>query len=444
MNRSSVADKLCQKWEGYAKKLPNGDCKAYPDPGSGGLPYTIGFGTTYYSSGTSAANKYGVRPVKLGDVLTRQQAEECFSVVMDEREKLVSDRLEAPVTQSMYDALISFYYNLHPSSYPRQINRCNAEAYEECAASFDLYIFAGGRRLEGLVNRRNEEEKIFRSEGLNPLGPRSLAMISREESIISFDLFPYRPLGLPWKRVDDYLVVGDKNADVIELRCGLIGLGLIPKTEFVSDTFDIELENAVKQFQRLAAVKDDGIVGDITASAIEDYLAAARGNSSSRILKATYYSQRDNRNEPTNTCGITSAAMLLSAYSIKATPDELYNRFGKVEGQAPSTLAGIYKAFGRNAKYSYTGTFANVRTAINSGSPVVIHGYFTRSGHIVCAVGYDRFGLVVNDPAGAWNGVPRTSYDSLPKNGKNRSYSYDSLRAVGIYDGEIYFSHIVM
>ncbi|WP_172820904.1 C39 family peptidase [Cyanobium sp. NIES-981] len=438
-----MADQLCQKWEGYNKKLANGDCKAYPDPGPSGLPITIGFGTTYYPSGTSAARKYGNRPVRLGDVLTREQAEECFVIVMNERDKLVSERLKAPVTQAMYDALVSFYYNLHPVSWPQQINRCNAGKYAECADSFDLYIFAGGKRLEGLVNRRNEEERLFRSEGLSPAGASlTSTLLVTEEAAASFDLFPYRPLRLPWQRDDDHLALGDKSADVIELRCGLIGLGLIPKSELVSDTFDIELENAVKKFQRLAGVKDDGIVGRITASAIENYLAAARGNSTTRLLSATYYSQRVNLNEPDATCGVTSAAILLSAKGTKVTPDELYNRFGKNAGQSPSGLANIYKSFGYNAKYSYSGTFANIRSAINLGSPVVIHGYFTRSGHIVCVVGYDRFGLVVHDPAGAWNGVPRTSYESLPKNGKTRSYSYDWLRPIEIYDGIIWFSHV--
>ena len=32
--------------EGYAKALPNGDCEAYPDPLSGGDPWTIGYGST--------------------------------------------------------------------------------------------------------------------------------------------------------------------------------------------------------------------------------------------------------------------------------------------------------------------------------------------------------------------------------------------------------------
>lgn len=37
---------LIKPFEGYAKKLPNGNCKAYPDPGTGGKPWTIGWGTT--------------------------------------------------------------------------------------------------------------------------------------------------------------------------------------------------------------------------------------------------------------------------------------------------------------------------------------------------------------------------------------------------------------
>lgn len=444
MKRSAKADQLCQKWEGYADELPNGDCKAYRDPGPSGLPITIGIGTTYYSTGTSAAAKYGARPVRLGDVLTRTQAEECFAVVMDERERLVAQKLKAPVTQGMYDALISFYYNLAPDSWPQQIDRCNAGNYEECAASFDKYVMADGVQLPGLVNRRNEEEALFRSQGLNPAsldegGERSPGGGTET----TFDLLPYRALVLPWKRDDDYLELNDKNADVVELRCGLIGLGLLPKSMLVSNAFDLELEAAVKRFQVLADLKDDGIVGDRTAAAISDHLAAARGSRTTKIIPATYYNQYNNRFEPDGTCGVTSAAMLLSALGTVVTPDQLYQRFGKNQGQYPDGLAEIYKAFGYRARSTYVGTFAQIREAIDSGSPVVIHGYMTRSGHIVCVVGYDRFGLIVNDPAGAWNGVPKISYDNLPRNGKNRAYSYDWLRPIEVNDGDLWLSHVI-
>ena len=444
MKRSAKADQLCRKWEGYERKLPNGDCEAYPDPGPTGLPMTIGIGTTYYTAGTAAAKKYGVRPVKRGDVLTREQAEECFAVVMDERDKLVSERLKAPVTQGMYDALVSFYYNLFPGEWPQQIDRCNAGKYAECAASFDKYVFADGVQLPGLVNRRNEEEELFRSQGLNPVNPEEREGDSAGGGTeTTFDLFPYRSLILPWDRDDNYLALNDKNADVVELRCGLIGLGLLPKSTLVSDTFDLELQAAVKRFQKLADLKDDGIVGDRTATARADFLAAARGNSTSKIIQAAYYNHSDNLYEPASTCGVTSAAMLLSAHGTVTTPDKLYRRFGKNQGQHPGGLAEIYEAFGHQARSTYKGTFAEIRKAIDSGSPVVIHGYMTRSGHIVCVVGYDRFGLVVNDPAGAWNGVPKIGYSNLPRNGKNRAYSYDWLRPIDVTDGDIWLSHVV-
>ena len=40
------ADALVKPFEGYAKRLPNGDCTAYPDPATGGDPWTIGYGCT--------------------------------------------------------------------------------------------------------------------------------------------------------------------------------------------------------------------------------------------------------------------------------------------------------------------------------------------------------------------------------------------------------------
>src|ERR1700743_1803569 len=37
---------LIEKWEGYAKDLGNGKVQSYPDPATGGAPWTIGIGTT--------------------------------------------------------------------------------------------------------------------------------------------------------------------------------------------------------------------------------------------------------------------------------------------------------------------------------------------------------------------------------------------------------------
>ena len=37
---------LIKPFEGYARKMPDGGCCAYPDPATGGDPWTIGYGST--------------------------------------------------------------------------------------------------------------------------------------------------------------------------------------------------------------------------------------------------------------------------------------------------------------------------------------------------------------------------------------------------------------
>ena len=56
---------LIKPFEGYAKRLPNGDCCAYPDPGTGGDPWTIGYGATG-------------RDIRQYTVWTKEQAEDAL------------------------------------------------------------------------------------------------------------------------------------------------------------------------------------------------------------------------------------------------------------------------------------------------------------------------------------------------------------------------------
>ena len=82
MSNSSLveAKKICIEqllipFEGYAKALPNGDCTAYPDPATGGDPWTIGYGSTYDDKGVK---------VKKGGVWTHKKALEVKSKVVDD------------------------------------------------------------------------------------------------------------------------------------------------------------------------------------------------------------------------------------------------------------------------------------------------------------------------------------------------------------------------
>jgi lysozyme len=164
MERSPACDALVRKWEGYHRKRPDGSCEAYPDPDPKG-PVTIGFGTTKYN----VVHRFGRKEVKLGDVLTREEAELELQWELDECEDALKTLIKAPVTQAMFDAMVSFAFNCGIGGSRLQIERINAGKYEEAAKSFDLYVNGASKKpLPGLVNRRNDEEALFRSQGLNP------------------------------------------------------------------------------------------------------------------------------------------------------------------------------------------------------------------------------------------------------------------------------------
>jgi len=120
-------------------------------------------------------------------------------------------------------------------------------------------------------------------------------------------------------------------------------------------------------------------------------------------LDVPYFYQYDNANEGWATCGITSAAMLIDYwYPHSVTPDTLYVAYGKAQGQSPGGLAQLYRWEGLTATHVTNGTREQIRRHLDAGRPVVAHGFWTGSGHIVNIIGYDETGWIVHDPAGDW------------------------------------------
>ena len=127
------------------------------------------------------------------------------------------------------------------------------------------------------------------------------------------------------------------------------------------------------------------------------------GGNDNGSLNVPYYYQYSNAHEPSATCGLTSAAMLLSYMKgVTIDPDTLYLDYGKAQGQSPGSLAQLYGWEGLYADSSYSGTRSMIKNQLDAGRPVLIHTFLTGAGHIVCVVGYDASGWIVNDPAGDW------------------------------------------
>lgn len=113
---------------------------------------TIGYGTT-------AAD---VNP--LPHFLTQPQAAALLARKVDTKYAPAVNAVAVPLNQNQFDALCSLAYNLGPgvmtASY--QIYRdLRAHNYRAAADDFLHYVYAGGERLQGLVNRRDAERALF-------------------------------------------------------------------------------------------------------------------------------------------------------------------------------------------------------------------------------------------------------------------------------------------
>lgn len=154
---------LIKQFEGYEKRLPDGRVEAYPDPITGWKLPTIGYGSTKYPDGS---------PVKRGDIIDRDRAEECLLFEVGEkcRQALEAIPTWAQMNNNQREALYSFAYNLGAHFYRganfQSITRvCDSQArwsdqtwIEE---QFIKYRNPGSSAEAGLRRRRQAEAKLF-------------------------------------------------------------------------------------------------------------------------------------------------------------------------------------------------------------------------------------------------------------------------------------------
>ncbi|MDJ0979880.1 MAG: lysozyme [Erythrobacter sp.] len=150
---------LIKRFEGCARLRTDGLLEAYPDPGTGGDPWTIGWGAT--GAGLDRGSRIGP-----GTVWTQGQCD----ARLDRDLKLHAGDVaraigDSPTTQAQFDALVSFHYNTGAIARATLTKKHKAQDYEGAAREFRRWNKAGGRVLKGLVRRRSEEERLYR-EGL--------------------------------------------------------------------------------------------------------------------------------------------------------------------------------------------------------------------------------------------------------------------------------------
>ncbi len=143
------------------KRFEGCHLNAYPDPLTGGLPITIGWGSTKDFNG---------QPFKLGRVITQKYADTLLE--FDIKNRFLPHLQNIPYWNEMNNnqkgALISFSYNLgarfYGSSNFNTITRVlKSKEWDKVSDALYLYHNPGTKVAEGLKRRRIDEGKLWSS-----------------------------------------------------------------------------------------------------------------------------------------------------------------------------------------------------------------------------------------------------------------------------------------
>ena len=161
MTKLEEAKDICTRlllvpFEGYHARLPNGDCRAYPDPATGGAPWTIGYGSTFHPDGT---------PVQPLEVWTATYALEAKKSVLNSFLGALLKLSPSLVTAnpSQIAAVLSWVYNCGLGNYRVSTfkKKVDQQQWYEAAEQCKKWNKANGKVMRGLTRRREAEANLL-------------------------------------------------------------------------------------------------------------------------------------------------------------------------------------------------------------------------------------------------------------------------------------------
>ncbi len=192
---------------------------------------TIGYGTT----------KINGKPVKMGTVITQEQAEEYLRADIAKYEKAVMKYDDAyHFTENQFSALVSFAYNIGSID---QLTAKGTRTLEQISNKILAYNKAGGRVLKGLVRRREAEKALFDSDEVTEPVKKG------------------NPYKMPTKNVRSGSV--GNSARWLQWELNRHGASLKVDGVFGKKTLE-----AVKKYQKAHNLVVDGIVGKKTKASL--------------------------------------------------------------------------------------------------------------------------------------------------------------------------------
>lgn len=148
MSQYPRAANIIMTFEGFSER-------AMPDPDTGGMPYTIGYGCQYYPNGGQ---------VKQGQRVTKEKAKEYLEEEMLQIAADLRD-LDLPfMDRNQFEALISFVHSIGwaPFLYSEIIDKLTSGQEIRVPEEFLRWVFDAEHKVIGeLLDRRREEAALF-------------------------------------------------------------------------------------------------------------------------------------------------------------------------------------------------------------------------------------------------------------------------------------------
>lgn len=189
---------------------------------------------------------------------------------------------------------------------------------------------------------------------------------------------------------------------------------------------------------------------ETTLSSTQNIQQAASNAATSEVKTASagtpYFCQYDNEYFSASTCQNTSVAMVLAKYGWKENPDSVTKRFGKDMAQTPKGLEYVFNSIAETdgikarVRSHENGSMELINKLLAEGKPVIAHGWFTKSGHVVTITGFDGENYTVNDPAGKWNQNFKGGYSD--ESGQGVKYSKAAMTEALVENGEVWCHEI--
>ena len=150
--------------------------------------------------------------------------------------------------------------------------------------------------------------------------------------------------------------------------------------------------------------------------------------------KVPYFNQEDNEIEGWRACGATSAAMCLKYFNVPDLgswpqyEDDVKERFDRlgIDHGSPDGIRRLLEGLGLRDNLTLNASLSDITRSLDSGEICILHGFWTKPGHILVIRGYNDNGdFFVNDPHGEWNysGYHTNSTVSPDNKGENKLYS---------------------